>query len=221
MKVNADFSHRVVITPKDYQWLDSPVVGVERMMLDRIGAETGHATSLVRYAPNSSFPTHVHDGGEEILVLSGVFSDEQGDYPQGSYLRNPIGSHHQPKIGKEGALIFVKLHQFSTDDKDQINLNTTAQAWLPGVIDGLSVMPLHSFETTHTALVKWQPNTQFQLHSHFGGEEILVLEGTFYDEHGEYPKGTWIRSPHLSRHHPYTKDDGAVIYVKTGHLFIE
>ena len=58
----------------------------------------------------------------------------------------------------------------------------------------------------------------FQPHKHWGGEEILVLEGTFYDEHGVYPKGTWIRSAHLSEHHPYTKEEGALIFVKTGHL---
>jgi anti-sigma factor ChrR (cupin superfamily) len=184
-----------------------------------MGAEIGHATSLVRYAPNSAFSSHTHDGGEEILVLTGVFSDEHGDYPAGSYLRNPIGTKHQPKIGPDGALIFVKLHQFSPEDSEQLNIDTNKQPWLPGLVTGLSVMPLHSFGTTHTALVKWQPHTRFQPHSHFGGEEILVLEGTFHDEHGVYPKGTWLRSPHLSQHHPFTKDDGAIIYVKTGHLF--
>lgn len=219
MKINADFNQKVIITEQEHHWVDSPMQGVQRMMLDRIGAESGHATSLVRYAPHTRFSAHNHDGGEEIMVLSGVFSDEHGDYPTGSYLRNPIGTQHTPKIGEEGALILVKLHQFALADTEQININTHQQDWLPGLVPGLSVMPLHSFDTTHTALVRWQPNTRFQPHSHFGGEEIFVLEGTFHDEHGVYPKGTWIRSPHLSHHHPFTKDDGAIIYVKTGHLF--
>ncbi|WP_415897033.1 cupin domain-containing protein [Neptuniibacter sp. QD57_21] len=217
-RINADFEQRVVILPEDYHWVDSPMAGVERMMLDRIGDESARATSIVRYAPFSEFSPHIHSGGEEFFVLEGVFSDEHQDYPQGSYVRNPIGTSHTPKIGKEGAIIFVKLQQFNEADKEQKAIDTTKEPWLQGLVDGLTVMPLHEFEGEHVALVKWAPNTQFNPHRHFGGEEILVLEGTFYDEHGIYPKGSWLRSPHLSEHHPYTKDDGALIYVKTGHL---
>ncbi|WP_415895224.1 cupin domain-containing protein [Neptuniibacter sp. PT34_22] len=217
-RINADFEQRVVILPEDYHWVDSPMAGVERMMLDRIGAESARATSIVRYAPFSEFSPHIHSGGEEFFVLEGVFSDEHQDYPRGSYVRNPIGTSHTPKIGKEGAIIFVKLQQFNEADKEQKAIDTTKEPWLQGLVDGLTVMPLHEFEGEHVALVKWAPNTQFNPHRHFGGEEILVLEGTFYDEHGIYPKGSWLRSPHLSEHHPYTKDDGALIYVKTGHL---
>jgi anti-sigma factor ChrR (cupin superfamily) len=192
--------------------------GVERMMLDRIGDEVARATSIVRYAPYSQFSSHTHDGGEEILVLEGVFADEHQPYPQGSYLRNPIGTSHTPNIGKEGATIFVKLHQFNERDTEQKAINTTQQMWHPGLVDGLTVMPLHEYEGEHVALVKWAPNTQFKAHQHWGGEEILVIAGTFYDEHGSYPAGTWLRSPHMSQHTPFTKEDGALIYVKTGHL---
>ena len=219
MLINADFSQRVVIRPDDYQWVPSPAAGVERMMLDRIGKETGHATSLVRYAADSVFPPHVHTGGEEVLVLEGEFSDEHGSYPAGSYLRNPIGTKHSPKIGSDGATIFVKLHQFDEGDTHHFNIDTSSQPWRPGLVTGLSVMPLHEFDVEHVALVKWAPFTKFQPHNHFGGEEIFVISGTFYDEHGAYPTGTWLRSPHLSQHQPYTEDEGALIYVKTGHLF--
>lgn len=218
MKLNADFSQRVVLTPEAFQWVDAPVSGVERMMLDRIGDEVARATSLVRYQPNSDFPVHTHGGGEEILVLEGEFADEHGAYPAGTYLRNPIGTSHAPKVGNQGALIFVKLHQFSQDDTDQKIISSDSAEWHQGLVDGLKVLPLHDFEGEHVALVRWAPNTQFNKHSHFGGEEILVLEGTFFDEHGEYPKGSWIRNPHLSKHTPYTKEDGALIYVKVGHL---
>ena len=112
MRLNADFDQRVVVTPEAYRWVDSPMAGVERMMLDRIGEEVARATSLVRYAPNSTFPSHEHGGGEEILVLEGEFADEHGRYPAGSYLRNPIGTAHAPRVGEQGATIFVKLHQF-------------------------------------------------------------------------------------------------------------
>jgi len=217
-RINADFEQRIVIRPTDYQWVQSPMPGVERMMLDRIGDEVARATSIVRYAPNSEFSPHVHGGGEEFLVLEGVFADEHQSYPKGSYVRNPIGTSHTPKIGEEGATIFVKLHQFDQNDSEQKVIDTPNQVWHQGLVEGLTVMPLHEFQSEHVALVKWAPNTQFQPHKHWGGEEIFVLEGTFYDEHGAYPKGTWIRSPHLSQHTPFTKEDGALIYVKVGHL---
>ncbi|RTE67527.1 cupin [Amphritea opalescens] len=217
-RINANFEQRVVIRPDDYQWVKSPMPGVERMMLDRIGDEVARATSIVRYAPFSEFSAHLHTGGEEFFVLDGVFADEHQAYPQGSYVRNPIGTSHTPKIGKEGAVIFVKLHQFEQADNVQKVIHTTTQPWRQGLVDGLRVMPLHEFEGEHVALVKWAPNTQFNSHQHWGGEEIFVLEGTFHDEHGAYPKGSWLRSPHLSRHNPFTKEDGALIYVKTGHL---
>jgi anti-sigma factor ChrR (cupin superfamily) len=216
--IRAQFSQREVVRPADYEWVPSPMKGVERMMLDRVGDEIARATSLVRYAPESSFLSHQHGGGEEIYVLDGVFADEAGVYPAGTYIRNPIGSSHSPKVGKEGATLFVKLHQFAQNDTQACVVNCLTAPWRPGLVEGLSVMPLHSFETEHVALVRWQPNTQFQRHTHWGGEEIFVLDGTFYDEKGVYPKGTWLRSPHLSEHRPFTREDGALIYVKVGHL---
>lgn len=218
MKLNADFNTRVVVRPDDYEWVPSPAAGVERMMLDRIGDEVARATSLVRYAPNSEFPEHSHGGGEEILVLDGEFGDEHGRYGPGSYLRNPVGTSHSPRIGGSGALIFVKLHQFDERDTQQKVVDTRSSDWRPGLVPGLSVLPLHSFEHENVALVRWAPNTQFSSHQHWGGEEIFVLEGLFRDEHGEYPAGSWLRSPHLSRHEPFTGEEGALIYVKTGHL---
>jgi anti-sigma factor ChrR (cupin superfamily) len=192
--------------------------GVDRMMLDRVGDEVARATSLVRYAPGSTFSPHTHAGGEEILVLEGTFGDEHGLYPAGTYIRNPIGSSHTPRVGAGGALIFVKLHQFNPDDTAQFTLNTQTEHWRPGLVAGLSVMPLHQHQHENVALVRWAPNTQFQSHRHWGGEEIYVLDGVFHDEHGEYPKGTWIRSPHMTQHTPFTGEEGALIYVKTGHL---
>ncbi|MDJ0858118.1 MAG: cupin domain-containing protein [Dinoroseobacter sp.] len=217
MKLNADFSERVVIRPEDYAWIDSPANGVQRMMLDRIGDEVARATTIVRFAPNSSFDAHSHGGGEEFLVLEGVFSDEHADYPAGTYVRNPIGTSHTPHIGPEGATILVKLQQFDADDNEQKAIDTNNASFVEGSAPGLSVLPLHSVAAENVALVRWEPGTKFGEHTHWGGEEIFVLEGTFQDEHGDYPAGTWIRSPHLSRHTPFS-DEGCLIYVKTGHL---
>ena len=217
MLINADFSQRVVIRPDDAPWQPSPSPGVERRMLDRIGGEQARATSLVRYAPGSAFPEHAHPMGEEILVLEGVFSDERGDFGPGSYLRNPDGSRHAPRSAP-GCTLFVKLRQFAPGDDATVAIDTARGEWHPGLVPGLRVMPLHTFGTEHTALVDWAPGTVFQPHTHFGGEEILVLRGVFEDEHGRYPAGSWLRSPHLSRHAPFTREEGATILVKVGHL---
>lgn len=217
MNINSDFAQKVVIQTYDLEWLSSPASGVSRKYLDRIGDELARASSIVLYAPNSSFETHGHDGGEEILVLDGVFSDENGDYPAGTYIRNPPHSLHSPH-SKTGCTLFVKLRQFHPSDKATVRLNTRNSPWHPGLVPGLSVMPLHNFDGVGTALVHWSPNTIFNPHVHPGGEEIYVLKGVFYDEYGSYPEGSWIRSPRYSKHAPFTKSEGALIYVKTGHL---
>lgn len=215
---NMDFSKRLVIETDKLDWVASPAKGVWRKPLEREEKESGHTTSVVKYDPQSSFSEHPHPQGEEIFVLDGVFSDETGDFPAGTYIRNPPGSAHSPS-SKEGCTILVKLNQFDVRDLTQVRINTLETEWLPG-IGGLQVMPLHEFEHEHVALVKWPVGERFQPHRHFGGEEIFVLSGTFKDEHGVYPKHTWMRSPHMSEHFPYVEEE-TVILVKTGHLPID
>jgi anti-sigma factor ChrR (cupin superfamily) len=218
MRLNADFAERVVVRPGDYRWVDSPMPGVERMMLDRIGDEVARATSLVRYAPGSTFSSHVHTGGEEFLVLEGEFGDEHSSYPRGTYVRNPIGTSHTPRVGNDGCVIFVKLQQFDGADQAQFAIDTATAEFRPAPTRGIEYLPLHEFKSERVALIRWAPNTPYQSHEHKGGEEALVLEGAFYDEFGDYPAGTWVRTPHGSVHEPHTKEEGALIYVKTGHL---
>jgi anti-sigma factor ChrR (cupin superfamily) len=218
MRLNADFSQRVVIRPEDYRWVDSPMPGVERMMLDRIGDEVARATSLVRYAPNSTFAPHVHGGGEEFFVLEGVFGDEHRNYPAGTYVRNPIGTTHAPRVGAQGCVIFVKLHQFDKDDDTPVIIDTRHADWPLQPAPGFEAMPLHRFRNERVFLIRWAPNTSFEEHRHHGGEEVFVIEGRFSDEHGEYPVGTWVRYPDRSSHNAFTGDQGAVFYLKAGHL---
>jgi len=213
--LNMDFSQRLVIETAQQEWLASPAQGVWRKPLEREAAESGHVTSIVRYDAGSVFSEHTHPMGEEIFVLDGVFSDETGDYGAGTYLRNPPNSRHAP-FSKEGCVIFVKLNQFDAADQEFVRINTQAAPWHQG-IGGLQVMPLHSFGTSNTALVKWPANEIFQPHRHAGGEEILVLSGTFQDDAGTYPTATWLRNPHMSAHHPFVKEE-TIILVKTGHL---
>lgn len=216
MNVNADFNARVAIDARNMPWMASPQAGVERKMLDRVGDEVARATSIVRYAPGSVFAPHTHELGEEFLVLTGTFEDDQGAYPAGTYVRNPPGSRHRP-FSTAGCEIFVKLRQFQAGDDARVVIDTSQAAFRPGLVPGLTVLPLHEYGSEHVALVRWAPGTRFQAHTHWGGEEIFVLEGTFSDEYGDYPADSWLRNPHLSRHQPFS-DEGCLIYVKVGHL---
>jgi anti-sigma factor ChrR (cupin superfamily) len=218
MRLNADFSERVVIRPGDYRWVDSPMPGVERMMLDRIGDEVARATSLVRYAPNSTFSPHVHSGGEEFLVLEGEFGDEHQTYPVGTYVRNPIGTSHAPRVGDEGCVILVKLHQFDKDDTAQVVIDTRDPDLPSELVAGLTATYLHQFQEERVILVRWEPNTPFKEHTHHGGEEVFVIEGSFSDEYGDYPAGSWVRYPDQSSHSAFTREEGALLFLKTGHL---
>lgn len=216
--IRTNFSERVVVLPDDEPWISSPTPGVERKMLDRMGDEIARATSIVRFAPHSQFPEHVHHGGEEFFVLEGLFVDQDGEYPVGTYVRNPIGSKHAPRAGRDGATLFVKLHQFAARDTQRVIVQASASSWLQGGAPGITVLPLHEFGEEHVALVRWAPHTRFYPHIHWGGEEILVVDGVFRDEHGSYPAGSWLRAPNLSTHTPYTAAEGATILVKVGHL---
>ncbi|MBN2647187.1 MAG: cupin domain-containing protein [Thiotrichales bacterium] len=213
--INMDFSQRVVVNTHLQDWVESPSKTVWRKPLEKEKPESGRTTSLVRFAENSQFASHTHPLGEEIWVLSGVFSDENGDYPAGSYLRNPPGSYHQPH-SKSGCELFVKLDHFDQNDTETVRIQSKKCNFLPGQ-GRLEVLPLHSFKGEHTALVKWPAGEVFKLHRHIGGEEIFVIEGEFRDELGVYPAGTWLRNPHWSQHQPYVEKD-TLILVKVGHL---
>ena len=215
-ELNADRSQRIAVETQTMQWEISEADGVMRKRLERLTGDPEPVTTVVRYMSGSSFPAHRHVHGEEIFVLEGTFSDNHGHYGAGSYLRNPAGSNHTP-YSEEGCTLFVKLQQFQTDDSQQVNIQTLEQSWLPGLVQGLSVMPLHEFNGENVALVKWDANTVFQMHTHMGGEEIFVLQGTFEDEFGKYPQGTWLRNPPNSSHMPFTKEE-CLIFVKKGHM---
>jgi len=216
MLINADLTQRAVVATADLSWVDSPMLGVVRKMLERDGGEVARATSLVRYAAGSRFDRHEHGGGEEILVLDGVLSDELGGYPPGTYLRNPPGSSHAP-FSEGGCTLFVKLRQFAADDGKRVVIDTNAAEWQPGKTDAYSEMLLHQHGAERTYLIKWHAGKAFPLHFHRGGEEIFILSGVYADEHGTYPQGTWVRAPVGSSHAP-RPTDGALLYVKLGHL---
>ena len=215
MFINADFSLPVIVEPQQYRWAASPQPGIERVMLDRIGDEKARATSIVRYAPDSCFPRHAHPGGEEILVLSGTFSDENDDFPAGWYLRNPPGSSHRPS-SREGALIFVKLWQMAPDDDRLVHIDTRdPSAWQRH--GDRMICPLFSSPAEQVCLQRLEAG-QVILAGAAGGAELLVLEGGIAAGTQDYERGTWIRLPAGAHPEFIAGQRGVTFYLKTGHL---
>ena len=216
--INADLNQQVVIDTANMEWQPSPSGTVWRKPLYREGGEFGPVTSIVKYDAGGKFRTHSHPQGEEIFVLEGEFCDDHGRYPAGTYLLNPDGTQHAP-YSDQGCILLVRLRQYDGEDRKQVLINTNETSWHQGMVEGLTVLPLYSQMDypENMALVRWRPETYFPQHTHPGGEEIFVIEGTFEDDHGVYPQGTWIRSPHMSIHRPYSKE-GCLIYVRVGGL---
>lgn len=208
---NVDLSKRVIIHTAKEIFTNSSADGKRIIPLEQEGSAGGRITSIIEYTAGAVFQTN-HLSGEEIFTLEGTLSNENGDYPAGTYIRYPAGISHK-WFTNNGCKLFIKLNQIDSNDQEQIVIDTNNTEWHPGY-DRLRVMPL----AVNTALVKWPKGAKFLDHSHFGGEEIFVLKGEFIDENGRYPKGTWIRSPHLSSHNPYVEED-TIIFVRTGHLF--
>lgn len=175
MRLNDDMTTPVLVQAGALDWTPSPAAGVDRRMLYREGAEVARATSIVRYARGSAFPAHRHDGGEEILVLSGTFQDEHGDYPAGSYFRNPPGTAHSP-ASVTGCEIFVRLWQFRRGDLAQIvrRPGEGAPARRPGAAE---VRLLHDDGTERVTLERWEAGARLELVNP-RGLEILVLSGS-------------------------------------------
>ncbi len=215
MLIHADFSRRAIVTPDQHAWVASPMAGVERVMLDRVGDEKARATSIVRYAPDSHFPRHLHPGGEEILVLTGTFSDEAGHYPAGWYLRNPPGSSHQP-FSAPGATIFVKLWQMQPGDGPTVRIDTSDPAiWQRQ--EGREICTLFSDGIEQVGLQRLAPG-QTVLIDAANSAELLVLDGSVVIDNQTCVRGSWIRLPEGDLPQMAASAQGATVYLKTGHL---
>ena len=219
MELNADFNKRAAVHAAHNPWIASPMPGVERRMLDRIGDEVARATTIVRYAPGSHFSAHVHTGGEEFLVLDGIFQDEHGDFPAGSYIRNPPQSSHTP--GSEaGCTIFVKLWQFDPDDRTQIRLDTgTGTYETDPARPFVQKMPLFRDNNEDVCLEQWQAGAKIDLTA-VNGMEILVLAGSFKEAGEAFVTQSWLRLPKGTRTMATAGSSGARVWIKRNHLGI-
>ncbi len=217
IELNTDFGARASVHGAQLDWQPSPMKGVDRRMLERIGDEVARATSIVRYAPESSFSPHVHTGGEEFFVLDGVFQDEHGDFPAGSYIRNPPDSSHTP--GSDiGCTIFVKLWQFQPDDRNQVSVDTKSAQFEP-VADrvGVSAIPLFKDARENVRMERWQPGAVVDFEPS-GGLEIFVIEGGFEEGGEAFGAQSWLRLPDGASLEAVSGSDGCLCWVKEGHL---
>ena len=216
MELNADFQKRAVVHSDREDWIPSPMKGVDRRMLDRSGDEVARATTIVRYAPGSAFSAHTHTGGEEFLVLDGVFQDEHGDFPAGTYVRNPPTTSHTPSAA-EGATILVKLWQFDPNDRHQMSVDTTKRdpQWIS---EGRSEIPLFEDERERVRIELWEPEQAIsQDHKGF---EALVLEGSFTEGGEVFEKNSWLRLPAGMPLDAKAGPNGARLWIKSDHLAV-
>ncbi|TFY95322.1 anti-sigma factor [Pseudomonas nabeulensis] len=215
MLINADFTQRAAVATHDYNWVASPQPGVERVMLDRVGGERARATSIVRYSAGSSFAPHQHLGGEEILVLSGTFADDDDSYPAGRYLRNPPGSSHAPS-SPDGAVIFVKLWQMPTDEQRKVRIDTRRpEAWQQA--GDREVCQLHVCESESVCLVRLSAGT-LTFDSAVEHAEVLVLSGSLVEAGRHYEAGSWLRFPPGEYPQLRASIEGCTFYFRDGYL---
>lgn len=218
-QINGDLSVRAAADSARMAWTPSPSGTVWRKRVHLVGSpESGQVTSIVRYEPNATFPAHDHPEGEEILVLDGVFSDEHGHWPAGTYLLNPEGFRHAP-FSEPGCVLFVKLRQFPGRARRHVVIDTGALEWQPTSIAGVARKPLYAQSgfSDEMRLERWDPGADLGMRAYEQGAELFVLEGDFTDDEETYGQGSWLRLPIGTGHHPRSAN-GCTLYIKTGGL---
>ena len=216
MRINDDLTIPVIVHAAQLPWIASPAVGVDRRMLFRIGEEVSRATSIVRYAPRSAFPRHTHGGGEEIVVLDGVFQDEHGDYPAGSYFRNPPGTSHVP-ASKDGCTIFVRLWQFRDGDRDQIVRRPAEGRPVEPRSGAASAIELFDDGFENIRFESWMAGGAITVEN-ARGLEMLVLSGSLSVGDQMLASQSWARLPAGEALHAVCGPEGAKVWLKDAAL---
>ncbi|WGS22499.1 MULTISPECIES: cupin domain-containing protein [unclassified Bradyrhizobium] len=216
MRINDDLTVPVIVHAAQLPWTSSPAAGVDRRMLFRVGDEVARATSIVRYAPRSAFPRHTHGGGEEIVVLDGVFEDEHGDYPVGSYFRNPPGTSHVP-ASKGGCTIFVRLWQFRDGDCDQIVRRPAEGRQLEPRLGAATASELFDDGFENVRFESWMPGRMIMVENP-RGLEMLVLAGRLSIGDQVLTSQSWARLPPGQALSTVAGAEGAKVWLKDAPL---
>ena len=205
-------TERRLVSTAERSWVPTENAGHAVKLLS---SDESQSTTLLKLAPGARLFSPPVGWGREIFLLEGGLESDRGKLPAGGYVRFPA-SNSLPLTTESGCVLFMKSGAHDPRHDAVIHFSSRDLPWQEGQ-GNLRVKSLHSFEGAGTALVHWPAGERFVPHKHWGGEEVFVLSGKFEDEHGEYPAGTWIQSPHLSAHHPFVESE-TVILVKTGHL---
>lgn len=219
MRINDDFTLPIIVHAARHDWIPSPAPGVDRRMLFRIGEEKARATSIVRYAPGSAFPRHTHTGGEEFVVLDGVFQDEHGDYPAGAYIRNTPGTSHVP-ASKDGCTIFVRLWQFRADDQAQTVRQPGEGQGVPPRAGAAAATLLFDDGHEEVRFEDWQPEASVTVENTRGLELLLLRGGLTLDGETLEPQA-WLRLPAGMALRAKASHGGARVWMKRGPLMHE
>ncbi|MBD3586331.1 DUF4437 domain-containing protein [Salinimonas sp. HHU 13199] len=215
--LNQNYSQSVMINTQQLEWETSPARNVWRKKLEREAEESGKATSLVKYGEGASFSTHTHPAGEEIFVITGTFSDESGDYPAGSYLRNPAKSKHAP-FSDAGCELFVKLCYFAPGDVRSVRIDSNVAGWQQGMTNAQKILPVHQFNEEITQLIELDNDASWHPVIPDNGFEALILSGELREQGKKIPALSWLRRP-AGKDPRFTVENGPVrILLKTGHL---
>lgn len=216
MRINDDLSKSVIVHAARLDWVKSPAAGIERRMLYRVGNEVARATSIVRYAAGSAFPPHSHDGGEEILVLEGTFQDEHGDYPAGTYFRNPPGTSHSP-ASAGGCVIFVRLWQFREADRAQV-VRLPGEGKATPLRQGASAARiLFEDAVERVGMEAWLPGASMEIENE-DGLEFLVLSGDLVLNSEKLEAQSWGRLPARQAFNAAAGSRGVQIWLKKAPL---
>lgn len=214
--INKNLLSRTAVLYNSLTWHDTLHTGILFGGFESDPEVQNHpVTMLTKFEPGGFFGTHAHPGGEEILVLEGVFKDETGVHLPGTYMLNPEGFIHRP-YSDEGCLTFVKLRQHGGKTRQQVRVNIFDLPWQPGVIPEIQVKPLYEQMgyPEKVWIEQWRPGSSLSNVVETEVKEIFVIEGTWSDELGDYPRYSWVRYSPNCPYHPASKD-GCLIYVKT------
>ncbi len=220
--LNADFTRPAAMDTAGMDWQASPSPTVWRKRLDLVDGEFSRVTSVVRYDAKSAFHEHGHPQGEEILVLEGVFSDEHGDYPAGTFLLNPAGFRHAP-FSKQGCIIFVKLCQFPGEGRDHVVVDSNRAEW-QALAPGVEILPLYrdaaypeDISLLRLAAGSTLPAGETGAEAAGRGLEIFVVSGALDRDSRRLGAGAWLREPGALAERLTAREE-TTIYLKRNHL---
>ena len=149
-------------------------------------------------------------------MLDGVFSDDTGDFPTGTYVRNPPGTSHAPR-SENGCRILVKLRQFDLQDLTPVVIDTTAETGWQDCGDSVKRLPLHEFGTEKVEMLRLDAGAPFELDGGDGGAELLIISGEVECEGRLLGREAWLRLPRNATA-ILSAREATTMWLKTGHL---